>query len=131
MQSVIIECSLQNRSNSGVRWLPWPSRIRSRYTPFVRYAVCFSNTCSSQVRPSSLSVQPFSLTPITQSEGRVSEYQVDWCTLPSKIITGGTLHPYDEIQSITVTHSRLPGCTETGLALSAPVITLAVEITPI
>jgi hypothetical protein len=132
MQSVIIECSLQNKSNSRVRWLPWRSRISSRYTPFVRCAVCFSNTCSSHVRPNTSSVQPFSLTPMTQSKGRVSKYYVDWCTLPSKIITGGRLHPYDAIQSMTVTHSRFPGCIETGLLRRfAPVITLAVEITSI
>jgi hypothetical protein len=131
MQRVIIEYSLQNRSNSGVPWLPWPSRIKSRYTPLVRCAVCFSNTCSSHLRPNSLSVQPFSLTAITQSEGRVSEYHVDICTLPSKIITGGTQYPYDEMQSIAVTYSRLLGCTETGLDFSAPVITLAIKITPI
>ena len=77
MHRVIIECSVQNRSNSGVKWLPWPSRIKSRYTPFVRCAVCFSNTFLSQVRPNILSVQPLSLTPITQSPGSSVSYQVD------------------------------------------------------
>ena len=132
---VIIECSVQNRSNSGVRWLPWPSRINSRYTPFVRCAVCFSKIVLSHVRPNISSVQPFSLTPITQSPGNATSSasdQVDWCNLPSKIMTGGRLCPSAHIQSIAVTYSRLPGCTDTGLLLlSAPVITLAVEITPI
>ena len=36
------------------------------------------------------------------------------------------------IQSMTVTYSRFPGCTDTGFRLlSTLVITLAVEMTPI
>jgi hypothetical protein len=133
MYRVIIECSVQNRSNSGVRWLPWPSRISSRYTPLVQCTVCFSNTFLSQVRPKISSVQPFSLSPITQSPGSTfCVYQVFRCNLPSKMMTSSRLWPSTHIQSIAVTYSQFPGCTKTGLLLlSAPVITLAVKITPI
>ncbi len=131
IQRIIILCSLLNRSNLGVWWLPWPSRISSRYTPFVRCAVCLSKTVSSQVSPRISSVHPFSETVITQSRGKSLIYQVDRWTFPSNIITGGRLHPCVFIHSIAVTHSRFPGYKVTGLFVREPVITFAVLITPI
>jgi hypothetical protein len=47
------------------------------------------------------------------------------------MITGGRLYPDEDIQSMAVTYSRFPGYIDTGLPLSALVITLAIKMTPI
>ena len=108
--------------------LEWGVGICHRFDPL--YASQIQSV--SQARPRKSLVHPFSLTPITQSGGRSSEYQVDICSLPFIITIGGKLQPEAQTHSIAVTYSRLPGCTETGFpALWDSQTTLVVVITPI
>lgn len=107
---------MQNRSNSGVRWLLWPSRTNIRYFP-------------SQYHPMSSHSMIF-------EAANHQEYRVDRTKrshTPSPWIK--SLVEYSAIAltaSITTTYSRLPGYRRTSLPIfSDDVTTLAVAIIPI
>jgi hypothetical protein len=104
-------------------WLSWPSRINSRWVPFVRLAVCLSK-CLIQSRPTSLVVQPLSVVVIIQSAGRLlSVYQLARWYCAARMMNGGMAQPCAFTPWITVAHSRLPGCASLALPRSSEVVT--------
>src|SRR5437868_2160894 len=105
--------SLQNCLNSNESWLSWSSKSRRRCVPTVRLFVCVSKYFN-QSKPISFVVQPLSLNDIAQSYGKSSSNHAERWYFPAKITNGGIAQPWELTPIITVTHSRLPGCTDLG-----------------
>ena len=130
IQRLMILFSVQYWSNSGVAWLPWPSRISRRQAPVIRGAVCLLK-CFSHSNPSSSVVQPLSLSAITQSAGRL-RYQLAWWSFLDRMMTGGIDQLDALIALIAVIQSRLLGYIITAqLIVLELIITFNIVATPI
>lgn len=94
MQIGTILCWLHIWSNCGVKWLPWPSRIRRRYFPVMQPFVVAMKIFWRQKRPIWSVTHPFSLSSILQSCGRASSpYQAYIWGFPLNTMHGGRAHP--------------------------------------
>lgn len=94
---------LQNSWNSGVRWLPWPSRITGLLAPTVLWTVCWWK-CFIHSSPCWSLVHPCGLMLILQLNERSSNQEV-LISFAFKTTYGGRDQPCALTPWITVIHS--------------------------
>ena len=132
MQRVTILLSLQYFQKSSELWLLWPLIKSRRWVPTTFFFICLLK-CFSHARLSSLVVQPFLETLITQLQGiSPSLYQLKRWWRALRIMKGGIVHPVALMPWMTVTHSLLLGqIVFSRLHLSKAIIIALEAIQPI